>query len=224
MAIDRSSDGMTTVRRVGIFGGTFDPIHYGHLALAEAIGQSLELERVVFYPVGSPPHKPGSPIGSPRDRFRMVQLGIDGNERFAISDLDLAAEAPSFTVDLLRDIHARLPGAALEFIIGADSLRDFPTWHDPEGILRLSRLAVGQRPGVQVDPADLIAKVPGLRERLDLVETPSLDISATEVRQRAREGKTIRYLTPDPVCRYIAASGLYDPRMHNAGNQKSALD
>jgi nicotinate-nucleotide adenylyltransferase len=200
---------MTRARRVGIFGGTFDPIHHGHLALAEAVGQALDLEHVIFYPVGTPPHKPGAPVSAAQARYRMTELGIAGNERFAISDLDLAGEAPSYTVDLLREIHARVPDATLVFIIGADSLRDFPTWHDPDGIARMCRLAVGARPGVEVDPDQIMARVPALHDRLDLVETPRLDISATEIRQRVRAGQSIRYLVPDPVWDFIRSRKLY---------------
>lgn len=197
-----------SAQRVGIFGGTFDPIHIGHLALAEAVGQSLDLRRVIFFPAGNPPHKPGKPVSPANDRYRMVELAIAGNERFAISNLDMG-ETPSYTVDLLREIRSRRPNATLEFIIGADSLRDFPTWHDPEGILDLCRLAVGNRPGVEVDPAHLMARVPALASRLDLIETPRLDISATEIRQRAHDGQSIRYLVPDPVWRLIGERGLY---------------
>lgn len=200
---------MTRMRRIGVFGGTFDPVHYGHLALAEAIGQALDLERVIFYPAGSPPHKPGAPVSDPQDRFRMTELALAGNERFSISNLDLAGDAPSYTVDLLRDIQSQLPHTTLELIIGADSLRDFPTWRDPEGIVRLCRLAVGARPGVEIDPEEVIGRVPALRDRLDLVETPRLDISATEIRRRVSEGRSIRYLTPDPVWNYIRSSKLY---------------
>lgn len=201
---------MMDERRIGIFGGTFDPIHIGHLVLAEAIGHALGLERVVFYPAGSPPHKPGKPISAARDRYRMVELAIADNGRFAISDLDMG-DRPSYTVDLLRKISAQAPGVTLEFIIGADSLRDFPTWHDPEGILCLSRLAVGGRPGVEVDVARLAARVPTLPGRLDLVDTPRLDISATEIRQRVAAGRTIRYLTTDAVWDYIRSRKLYRP-------------
>lgn len=195
--------------RIGVFGGTFDPIHIGHLTLAEAIGQALDLGRVVFYPAGNPPHKPGKPLSDAGDRYRMVQLAIEGNERFAISDLDLRRETPSYTVDLLRDISAQHPCATLEFIIGADSLRDFPTWHQPEGILRWCRIAVGARPGVEIDPETVIARVPALADRLDIIETPRLDISATEIREQAAARHSIRYLTPDPVWRFIETCGLY---------------
>lgn len=196
-------------RRLGIFGGTFDPIHIGHLALAEAIGQSLDLRQVVFFPAGKPPHKPGKPRSDARDRYRMVELAIADNERFAISDLDMGEDRPSYTVDLLRLIQERFPAMTLEFIIGADSLRDFPTWHDPGGILGLCRLAVGNRPGVEVDPEQLAERVPALADRLDLVETPRLDVSATEIRQRAHDDRSIRYLVTDSVRRYIEERGLY---------------
>lgn len=200
---------MSNTRQVGIFGGTFDPVHVGHLALAEAIGQALTLEQVIFFPAGSPPHKPGAPVSAAAHRYRMVELAIAGNNRFGISDLDLAGDAPSYTVDLLREIKARMPGTELVFIIGADSLRDFPTWHDPAGIARLCRLAVGARPGVDVDPDAVITRAPALAGRLDLVETPRLDISATEIRERAGAGQSIRYLVPDAVWRYIRDQDLY---------------
>lgn len=215
---------MTGHQRIGVFGGTFDPIHIGHLALAESIGQALTLDRVIFYPAGSPPHKPGKSISDVHHRFAMVQLAIAGNSRFAISDVDMAGNERSYTVDLLRTVRERLAEATLEFIIGADSLRDFPTWHDPEGILRLSRLAVGERPGVEINPDAVIAKVPSLKERLDLVKTARLDISATDIRQRVHDGQSICYLVPEPVWRYIQSNRLYLPSTGQAGDSAKPSD
>lgn len=196
-------------QRLGLLGGTFDPIHYGHLMIAEIIGEELSLDRVLFLPAGIPPHKPGQPISSATHRLRMTELAVEDNPRFAVSTMDIETDRRSFTVDLLRRIARLEPGADLFFIMGADSLRDFPTWHDPVGIVRQARLAVANRPGFPLDLEDIYALVPEARARTVVVSSPAIDVSATAIRARAASERSIRYLTPEPVRAYIMTHRIY---------------
>lgn len=200
-----------TRRQLGLIGGTFDPVHIGHLVIAERACQQLGLEGVVFVPAGRPPHKDDRRHSDPSHRFEMTRLAIQGNPRFSISDRDIRPDRASFTVDLLRDIKADMPDANLTFIIGGDSLRDFPTWHDPEGIVRLARLAVARRPEAHV-PDDVFDHVRGLREAVTFIDAPLMDISATDLRQRVASGQSIRYLVREDVWTYIEEHRLYVSR------------
>lgn len=198
-------------RRIGILGGTFDPIHLGHLALAESAGEELELEKVLFIPAGHPPHKKDRLITEARHRQRMTELAIAGNPRFALSTIDLVRSGLSYTVDTLRLLSAEYVGAELFFIIGADSLLDLPTWYRPAEILQLAIVAAAGRPGFSLDQfesklGELYRKY---RHRIVLFEAPSLDISSTMLRERLVAGRSVRYLVPDAVLEYIAANDLY---------------
>lgn len=198
-------------RRIGVLGGTFDPIHIGHLALAEAADEALALEQVLFVPAGSPPHKQGRRITSPHHRQRMTELAIAGNEHFALSTVDLTRSGPSYTVDTLRLLAAKYEGAELFFIIGGDSLLDLPTWYHPEEILQLAYLAAAERPGFSLE--DVAAKLGGLYQqfghRICLFHAPLLDISSSMLRERLRSGRSVRYLVPDAVLDYIKQNNLY---------------
>jgi len=194
--------------RIGIFGGTFDPIHIGHLAVAERACDELGLDQVVFVPALRPPHKPHRRISGIKDRLAMLTLAIANNDRFAWSDVDMQCDEPSYTVTMLERIDRQFTGAELFFIIGEDSLRDFGTWHQPEHILRLTRLAVAARPGVVVTD-ELYQQVAGLRERVVRFPAPLLEVSSTALRNRVFEGKSIRYLVPSAVCEYVRTHGLY---------------
>ena len=139
-------------RRLGIYGGTFDPPHLGHLVLAESAADSLQIDRVLFVPASSPPHKDRSAIRSPaEDRFRMVELAIADNPRFAVSRLDMDRPGPHYSVDLLRLVREQHPHAELFFLIGGDSLRDLPAWSRPDELITLTTLAVMRRPGFDPD-------------------------------------------------------------------------
>lgn len=196
------------MRRIGILGGTFDPIHHGHLILASAAQEALALERILFMPAQTPPHKRDRAISPADDRVAMIRAAIAGDDRFALSDLDLQSDEPSYTAHLLERYHAAFPEDAVWFIIGADSLASFGTWHDPASILELCRLAVAGRPGTTLTPADLAA-VPGLSARVDEVRAPLIDISSTDLRVRAAAGLTCRYFVPQAVDTLIRERRLY---------------
>jgi nicotinate-nucleotide adenylyltransferase len=186
--------------RVGVFGGTFDPPHVGHLALAEWARERLRLAQVLFVPAGRPPHKRGSRLTSARHRLAMTRLAVRGNRAFRVSTLELDRETPSYTVDTLRRFRANRPGARWYLLLGADSLDEFHTWHEPEAIAALATLVVAARPGS------------GARTRkrgVIWLTNPGIDVSSTIVRARARAGRPVRYLVPDLVAAYIARHRLY---------------
>jgi nicotinate-nucleotide adenylyltransferase len=195
-------------QRIGILGGTFDPIHIGHLIIASHAAEALNLGSVLFMPAQSPPHKRGVAITDAHHRVAMVTLAIAGDTRFSLSDQDLRTGAPSYTADLVERLASTHPSSEIFFIAGADSLRDFPTWLEPQRILRHARLAIAARPGVEISDAMKDA-IPNLRDRTSLFDAPLMEISATDIRQRVRGAKCIRYLVPEPVESYIRDHGLY---------------
>jgi nicotinate-nucleotide adenylyltransferase len=189
-----------------IFGGTFDPIHLGHLVVADHVAEAAGLARVVFVPAGRPPHKAGRPITPARDRLAMVELAIAGNPRFSVSRLELeSAGGPSFTIDTVRRWKAAGEGE-VALILGADSLVELDTWREPEALLAECRVLVVGRPGVDLEraPAHLVGKV-------TFIAAPRLDISSSEIRERVAAGRSIRYLVPEPVREYILGRDLYRP-------------
>jgi nicotinate-nucleotide adenylyltransferase len=195
-------------RRLGLLGGTFDPPHYGHLLAAQEAASQLELERVLFLPARQNPLKRGESISRAEDRWEMVTRAIADNPLFAVSRLDMDRAPPSYTVDLLRALDE--PDRELFFLVGADILPELPKWRSPDEILRLARLAAVNRPGSP--PLDLDAletQLPGARARIDVVSIPGVAISAREMRERIRAGRSLRYLTPPAVERYIESRGLY---------------
>ena len=200
------------MQRIGLLGGTFDPIHLGHLLIGEVLGEELSLHTVLLVPAGSPPHKPTQPITPAHHRRRMCELAASDNPRFTVSDLDLNGSRQSYTVDLLTRAAAAHPDAAIYFLMGTDSLRDLPTWYATERIARIARIAAANRPGVDIDLPALIERLPHFRDRIHLVRAPGLQISATELRARVNTGRSIRYLTPDSVRCYILEHGLYSTR------------
>jgi nicotinate-nucleotide adenylyltransferase len=195
-------------KRLGLLGGTFDPIHIGHLVLASHAAESLGLDEVLFIPAQVPPHKLGEAISPSDDRAAMVRAAIAEDERFAFSDLDLQSDTPSYTSELVERLAAQMPGHEHYFITGADSLRDFPTWHKPQTILEHVYLAVAGRPGVEVTNA-MLNTVPMLSRRVRLFDSPLIDISSTDIRDRVRTGRCIKYLVPAAVEQYIFEKGVY---------------
>lgn len=201
-------------RRVGLLGGTFDPVHYGHLVVAEEVCYALNLDEMDFIPAGQPPHKRRQPITPAADRLAMLALATASNPRFCISEVDIQRPGPSYTVDTLRLLREQWgESAELYFVIGWDSLEELTTWHDPQGLVaQLDRLVAVHRPGHQEMPGyreQLEAGLPGITQRLLTVPVPQLDISASDLRQRVATGRPIRYQTPDAVVQYIREHNLY---------------
>lgn len=196
--------------QVGIYGGTFDPVHIGHLAIAEEARWALGLERVYMVPAAQQPLKAKRHEASPAQRLAMVRLACADNPALEPSDIELHRPPPSYTVDTLAAFRERLgPATELHFILGADAAVDLPRWRSASAILGLARLAIVGRPGYAPDFAALHTALPGLAARSNLIEGPRLDISSTELRRRLAAGQPARYQIPAPVLRYIEEHGLY---------------
>lgn len=195
--------------RLGIFGGTFDPIHIGHLVIATELRHALDLDQVLFVPSGHPPHKADQTISPDADRLAMLQLAIADNPAFAISRLDLDRPGPSYTADLLALLHEQYPEAHLIFLMGEDSVRDLPAWRQPERIVTLAELGVASRPNIETNLEAIFRRIPAARGRITIVPTTLIDISASELRRRVRDGAPIRYLVPAAVESYIMTTVLY---------------
>lgn len=206
---------------LGVFGGTFDPIHVAHLALAQEAAESLGLERVLFVPAGSPPHKPGVAVTPGADRLAMVRLAIAGNERFEASRIELDRDGPSYTVDTLEALttgRASEGGAAgLTLILSADAFLGLRSWREPRRVLELARLAVAPRDGYpEAGPGFLAQHFADLANRAVFLDGPRIRLSASVLRDRAAAGRSLRYLVPDAVAAYIGDHGLYrSPRRND---------
>lgn len=203
---------MTSVEhreRIGVLGGTFDPVHNGHLHIADTLRTALNLDRVLWVPAGRPPHKSDQIVSSDRDRLTMLDLALAGSATDEISTIDIDRSGPSYTADTLEILAEQFPSARLFFLMGEDSLRDLPAWRDPRRILRVAELAVAGRPGVDVDLASLELQVPEVRKRVCVVPTEEIAISSSEIRRRVRENQSIRGLVPAMVEAYIHDRGLY---------------
>jgi nicotinate-nucleotide adenylyltransferase len=199
---------------IGILGGTFDPFHLGHLALARAARDHLGLERVLVMPAASPPHKPGRPVTAPETRFAMVRSGIVGEDRLEASRIELDRPGPSWTVDTLTSFADAERGEGREpdltLILSAESFAGFASWHEPERILDLARIAVAPRAGHP--PPDLEAferRFPGRHDRIVQFAAPPIDVSASAIRRRAAQGESLAGLVPPGVEALIRADRLY---------------
>jgi nicotinate-nucleotide adenylyltransferase len=200
----------TRIRRLGILGGTFDPIHHGHLLAAEEACHQLALDKVLFVPAGVPPHKPAHPISPASHRVRMVELAIAGKPHFALSRVDVDRPDPCYTVDTLELLRAEWGNDPRFFFIeGADSLSDIACWYQPRRLIELCELAVAKRPGFEIDMGSLEKRLPGLTGRLHWVKMPLLEISSSDLRARVRAGRSISYLVPREVETYVRKHGLY---------------
>jgi nicotinate-nucleotide adenylyltransferase len=194
----------------GVFGGTFDPIHLAHLAVAEAARDAFGLRRVLFIPAAQPPHKPGHDISPVEDRLAMVEAAVEGNPAFEISRLEIERSGPSYTVDTLTALCEAAPGDRLALILSAESYSEFGSWHEPRRILDLAALVVAPRVGYADADPDLIARqFPEARATVAFMDGPRIRLSASEIRQRAADGRSVRYLVPDAVAAYIGDHDLY---------------
>lgn len=188
--------------KLGIFGGTFDPPHIGHLIVAQDAWAALRLDRLLFMLANVPPHKRGRVAAPAAARLALLEAAVAGDPRFEASDLELRRAGTSYTVDTLRELHAQFPAAELFFLMGVDQFRDLHTWREPEAIARLATVVVLSRTGVEVAQ-------PRLDVRHITLPVTRIDISATEVRRRVSAGEPIRYLVPPAVEAIIEREGLY---------------
>ncbi len=211
---------MAMPARIVQFGGTFDPIHHGHLIVARAVAEYFHFAKVILIPAGAPPHKLTLPDASAEDRLAMIRLAIAGEELFEASDIELRLPQPSYTFDTLLALREQR-GLEVElcWLIGADMLEDLPNWHRADEVVDMASIITAARPpysrrtdwileklSVRFSPEQL-AKL-----KAGVVETPLIDITSTQIRKRRREGKSIQFLTPDSVVNYIKEKGLYNLR------------
>ena len=197
--------------RLGIYGGSFDPVHLGHLLLAETCREACDLDRVLFLPCGQSPHKPRGAIASGQQRAEMLEFAVAGDPRFGVCRIELERSGQSFTVETLRQLRVEQPDRELFFLMGADSLADLPLWREPQAILKLATIVAvnrGHRP--PPDWSSLESRLgPIVRDRVRLVTMPAIDLSATEIRERAHAGCSLRFRVPRAVEEYIRQNGLY---------------
>jgi len=196
---------------IGVLGGTFDPIHNGHLIIAEEARLKLRLERVIFVPAGKPWFKGHRNIAPGEHRLEMIRLAIVPNPRFSVSTVDLERAGPSYTVHTLPDLKRELGGEpTFYFILGIDALAGLPLWKEPQGVVEMCYLVAARRPGVGgLDMEALERAMPGISSRIILLDNPLIDISSTDIRQRVAAGLPITNLVPDAVEQYITEKGLY---------------
>ena len=197
--------------RAGVFGGTFDPIHLGHLAVARSIRSTLKLDKVIFMPAGQPWMKAGTPVSPVKDRVEMVRLAVARRKAFEISTTEADRPGPSYAVDTMETLRARLGSRAdLFFLLGSDALMDIARWKEPERLIHLCRLVAFARPGCRLPGTEALeAAVPGISERVIFVQVPQVDIRASDIRRLAVQGRSLQQFVPPAVERYILQHGLY---------------
>lgn len=186
--------------KAGILGGTFNPIHIGHLILAEEVREKLKLDKVIFVPTYLPPHKDNSDIAAAAHRYNMIKLAIKTNKYFSVSDIEIKRDGRSYTIDTVKEFKKRSPGDDLYFITGSDLLNYLEEWKDLSDIIKMVKFIVATRPGYPLER---------LPSYISTVEIRAVDISAFEIRKHIKENKSFRYLVPDRVFDYIIRKGLY---------------
>ncbi|MFO0913273.1 MAG: nicotinate-nucleotide adenylyltransferase [Pirellulales bacterium] len=199
--------------RIGILGGSFDPVHYAHLLLAETARETLRLDAVWFIPAASPPHKVGRRLAAAEHRVEMLKLAIADHRQLSVQTLEIDRGGTSYTVHTLEECHQRVPGAEFFLIVGADMLHDLPNWYQPQRICELAVIACAHRPASPPPDLTRLASVVSERRLSEFAAAtmamPQIELSSTDLRQRVLEGRSIRYRTPRAVECYIAAQGLY---------------
>lgn len=194
-------------RRIGVMGGTFDPIHHGHLVAASEVADRFALDEVIFVPTGQPWQKEGKQISPAEDRYLMTVIATASNPRFSVSRVDIDRGGPTYTIDTLKDLREEFADEELYFITGADALASIMSWHDWEEMFQLAEFVGVTRPGYELRE-DMLP--PAIQDRVHLVEIPAMAISSTDCRARAAAGRPVWYLVPDGVVQYIAKNSLYD--------------
>lgn len=199
------------LKKIGIMGGTFDPIHYAHLATAEFIRTKYKLDKILFIPSGNPPHKSDRKVLDKQHRYNMVVLSTMTNENFEVSSIEVDRNEKTYTVDTLRALKNIYPDSKIYFITGADAICDIESWKDVEGNFKLATFIAATRPGISLIKSQ--DKIEKLRDKYNAdiltVYVPSLDISSTYIREQLKENKSVRYLIPENVEKYIYEKGLY---------------
>ncbi len=193
-------------RRIGVMGGTFDPIHHGHLVAASEVQSWFDLDEVIFVPTGQPWQKVDRDVSPAEDRYLMTVIATAANPRFAVSRVDIDRTGPTYTIDTLRDLASLHPDAELYFITGADALADILGWRSAEALFELANFVGCTRPGYAMDPGTLTGMP---MERVTIVEIPALAISSTDCRDRVARDEPVWYLVPDGVVQYIGKHRLY---------------
>ena len=196
--------------RIGIFGGTFDPPHLGHLILASEAHAQLKLTRLLWVLTPVPPHKMNRPISSLDDRLAMVKLALKDERSFELSNIEIERPGPHYTLDTIRIFSKRYPNGDLILLLGGDSLRDLPTWHRPADLVAAChQIGVMRRPGDSIDMESLNEKISGLKDKVKFVEAPLLEIASSEIRRRAAQGLPFKYYLLPTVHQYIQKNNLY---------------
>ncbi len=190
--------------KIGIFGGTFNPPHYGHLITSEIVREQLQLDKILFIPTAIPPHKTDRFLLDGKLRLNMLQLAVMENSYFEVSDIELARGGKSYTIDTLKVLAKLYPKSSLYLIIGIDNLIDFHTWKSPNKILEKSEVVVINRPGFETKTVRN-----KFTKRVTFIRVPNIDISSREIRRRVKQGKSIKYLVPPAVEQYILTKGIY---------------
>lgn len=206
-----------SIVRIGLFGGSFDPVHVGHLVVCRAVAEQLRFDRVYLVPAAVPPHKMAMDLALPAHRLEMLQRAIQGEPLFEVCDFELHRPGPSYTILTVQEFRRRFGGSAeLFWLIGADSLLDLPNWYQAEELVDLCRIVTAARPGWDVPDLSGLSRRfrPDQVERLraGILQTPRIDISSSQVRRRVAQGLSIRYLVPEAVAEYISEHGLYRRR------------
>ena len=199
--------------RIGVFGGSFDPVHLGHLILAENCRQQANLDQVLFIPCAMSPHKRDGAHGTDRQRLEMLDLAIGGHRDFVRSDMEIKRGGVSYTIDTLRELEGSQPDNEWFFLMGADSLESFSSWKEPDEILKLAKPIVVGRPGSEIDLGSLEknSSADYVKSLRDLsVESPLIEISSSNIRQRVAESKSIRFLVPRSIEQYVVTQKMYD--------------
>ncbi|GIV66031.1 MAG: nicotinate-nucleotide adenylyltransferase [Bellilinea sp.] len=197
-------------QRIGIFGGTFDPPHVGHLILAAEAQDQLRLDRLLWVLTPDPPHKQNQRITPLEIRVRLLQAAIGDNRSFELCRVEMDRPGPHYAVDTVRILKDQVSSAEMFYLIGGDSLHDLPTWYQPQQLIELiDGLGVMRRPGDQVDLSELEQKIPGIALKIRFIEAPLLEISARQIRQRISEGRAYRYYVPPGVYQLIEELGVY---------------
>jgi nicotinate-nucleotide adenylyltransferase len=213
------------MKKIGVFGGTFDPVHIGHLVAAQIAAEDAGLDLVVFVPAGTPPHKTEQPVTASRHRLEMVRRAVAGNPVFSVSDWEIRQGGRSYTLRTLEYLRSRYADDELYFILGADTLEDLPNWHEPSKVVELARIIAVRRPGYDALAAleRLSSRIKNIRGRIVYVESPRLEIASSWLRERIRNGRSVDHLIPENVIRYIKENRLYE-RGENSRNCKEGTE